>query len=562
MKRLAAVFLTIPPVWAVAVVFLVPALETALILGVMVPGELTVVLGGALAARGRAPLSAILAAAVLGATAGDIVGYFLGRRYGEAIVRRKLKKKWGRAHRWLSSKGRERRIPRALRSLSAIRAADDRGGDGDSGAPFPPVGSSRGVHLGRGIGPAGLLRGARLRTPSARARSDHGHCRNRHRRRDCGDDLAAQPSPLAPLRGSVPVVFPGCRPRRAAGDPLHFQIEHSGIASRAAMLDARMGNVSSKSMSLKPPSPARSCMFAPGGADGTESALSESEGLVIRLRAGHWRQSRSRRRKRNGKLGDFELGSREGKEFPMRSTCRLLLATILLAAAAGLALAQDATNTPPPAPPLPVATPAAPAPAASSEQNGVAPDATAPLQAPDTSAAVPPPQASVPAAPSASSAITASEKPSSSEKSSSRNAKKISRKTEKASSGESKESPEKAAAAAAAVSSTSPGGPPPSGPSATNETSASTQTDLQPPAPTVDQKTAASPVAEDVHGNEGVRERGMGVGSWVLVGICLLGVIGVIAFVVVGRKGEDERLSIIDHDLSDSHSPMAHTRLS
>lgn len=106
MKRLAAVFLTIPPVWAVAVVFLVPALETALILGVMVPGELTVVLGGALAARGRAPLSAILAAAVLGATAGDIVGYFLGRRYGEAIVRRKLKKKWGRAHRWLSSKGR------------------------------------------------------------------------------------------------------------------------------------------------------------------------------------------------------------------------------------------------------------------------------------------------------------------------------------------------------------------------------------------------------------------------------------------------------------------------
>jgi membrane-associated protein len=105
MKRLAAVFLTIPPVWAVAFVFLVPALETALVLGVVVPGELTIVLGGALAARGRAPLPAVLAAAVAGANAGDIVGYFLGRRYGEHIIRRKLKKKWGRAHRWLSSKG-------------------------------------------------------------------------------------------------------------------------------------------------------------------------------------------------------------------------------------------------------------------------------------------------------------------------------------------------------------------------------------------------------------------------------------------------------------------------
>lgn len=59
-----------------------------------------------MAERGRAPLPAILAAAVVGATVGDIVGYLLGRRYGKQVVRRKLKKKWSRARRWLSSKGR------------------------------------------------------------------------------------------------------------------------------------------------------------------------------------------------------------------------------------------------------------------------------------------------------------------------------------------------------------------------------------------------------------------------------------------------------------------------
>jgi undecaprenyl-diphosphatase len=105
MKRLMAMFLTIPTAWAIAAVFLVPALETAVVLGMMLPGELTLVLGGALAARGRAPLWAILAAGVAGPLTGDVIGYFLGRRYGERIVRRKLKRKWDRAHRWLSKKG-------------------------------------------------------------------------------------------------------------------------------------------------------------------------------------------------------------------------------------------------------------------------------------------------------------------------------------------------------------------------------------------------------------------------------------------------------------------------
>jgi membrane-associated protein len=105
MERFVAWFLGISGAWAVAAVFLVPALETALVLGLMFPGEVVVILGGVLAARGDAPLWAILIAGVLGPIAGDTIGYLLGRRYGEEVVRRKLKKRWSPAHRWLSKKG-------------------------------------------------------------------------------------------------------------------------------------------------------------------------------------------------------------------------------------------------------------------------------------------------------------------------------------------------------------------------------------------------------------------------------------------------------------------------
>lgn len=97
--------MSIPPAAALAGIFLVPALETAVVLGFVLPGELTVVLGGVLASRGRLPLSAVLAASVLGPLAGDVVGYRLGRRYGEAVVRKRLGRRWERAHRQLSRKG-------------------------------------------------------------------------------------------------------------------------------------------------------------------------------------------------------------------------------------------------------------------------------------------------------------------------------------------------------------------------------------------------------------------------------------------------------------------------
>lgn len=73
--------------WAVlAVVFLAPALEASAFLGVVIPGEIAVLLGGVLAFEHRAPLPAVLAAAVAGAIIGDSVGYVVGRRWGRRLL--------------------------------------------------------------------------------------------------------------------------------------------------------------------------------------------------------------------------------------------------------------------------------------------------------------------------------------------------------------------------------------------------------------------------------------------------------------------------------------------
>jgi membrane protein DedA with SNARE-associated domain/membrane-associated phospholipid phosphatase len=73
--------------WALAVVFLGPALESSAFVGFVFPGEIAVLLGGVLAFQGRVSLGAAIAAAVLGAITGDTVGYWVGRRWGQQILR-------------------------------------------------------------------------------------------------------------------------------------------------------------------------------------------------------------------------------------------------------------------------------------------------------------------------------------------------------------------------------------------------------------------------------------------------------------------------------------------
>ena len=105
LERLIHAFFSIPGPVAVGTVFLLAAAETALFVGFLLPGELAVILGGVLAARAHVPLAGVLAAGVSGPILGDSIGYFLGRRYGDEVSHKRLKKRWERAQRWIKQKG-------------------------------------------------------------------------------------------------------------------------------------------------------------------------------------------------------------------------------------------------------------------------------------------------------------------------------------------------------------------------------------------------------------------------------------------------------------------------
>jgi membrane-associated protein len=70
------------------VVFALPALEASTLLGIVVPGELALVLGGVLAHQGRVALWAAVVAGAAGAVVGDTVGYAVGRRVGKWLLAR------------------------------------------------------------------------------------------------------------------------------------------------------------------------------------------------------------------------------------------------------------------------------------------------------------------------------------------------------------------------------------------------------------------------------------------------------------------------------------------
>jgi membrane protein DedA with SNARE-associated domain/membrane-associated phospholipid phosphatase len=71
---------------AVAVVFLLPALESSAFLGFVFPGEIGVLLGGVLASQNKASLVAVLMAAIAGAIVGDSIGYEVGKRWGRRML--------------------------------------------------------------------------------------------------------------------------------------------------------------------------------------------------------------------------------------------------------------------------------------------------------------------------------------------------------------------------------------------------------------------------------------------------------------------------------------------
>jgi undecaprenyl-diphosphatase len=71
---------------AVALIFVLAALECSAFLGIIVPGEVAVIIGGVLAFQARIPLWAAIVAAVVGASIGDSIGYVIGKRWGRRIL--------------------------------------------------------------------------------------------------------------------------------------------------------------------------------------------------------------------------------------------------------------------------------------------------------------------------------------------------------------------------------------------------------------------------------------------------------------------------------------------
>jgi membrane protein DedA with SNARE-associated domain/membrane-associated phospholipid phosphatase len=86
MGHLADRILALHGLAALAVVFLFPALEASVFVGVVIPGEIAVILGGVLAFEHRVSLPAVIVAAVAGAIIGDTIGYLVGRRWGRRLL--------------------------------------------------------------------------------------------------------------------------------------------------------------------------------------------------------------------------------------------------------------------------------------------------------------------------------------------------------------------------------------------------------------------------------------------------------------------------------------------
>jgi len=87
-SSIAESILRLPPALALLLVFALPLLEASAFVGFIIPGEIGVLLGGVLANQHKVSLTAVLVLGISGAIIGDSVGYEIGKRYGERLLRK------------------------------------------------------------------------------------------------------------------------------------------------------------------------------------------------------------------------------------------------------------------------------------------------------------------------------------------------------------------------------------------------------------------------------------------------------------------------------------------
>jgi membrane protein DedA with SNARE-associated domain len=73
--------------WAAVIMFVTAFGESFAFLSLLFPGTTLLIAAGTLMSGGTLPYAPVLIAAVLGATLGDTVSYWIGRRYGDSITR-------------------------------------------------------------------------------------------------------------------------------------------------------------------------------------------------------------------------------------------------------------------------------------------------------------------------------------------------------------------------------------------------------------------------------------------------------------------------------------------
>jgi membrane protein DedA with SNARE-associated domain/membrane-associated phospholipid phosphatase len=96
--------------WAYVVLALLAAAESAAFVGLAIPGETAMLLGGFLAFQGRVSLGVMMAAGAVGAVVGDSVGYEVGHLFGEPLKHSRLgrrvgQRRWARGEAYLRAKG-------------------------------------------------------------------------------------------------------------------------------------------------------------------------------------------------------------------------------------------------------------------------------------------------------------------------------------------------------------------------------------------------------------------------------------------------------------------------
>lgn len=137
--------------WGYIVVFLLAAAEGAALIGLFLPGETAMLLGGVLVYQDRAGLALMLLIGCAGAAIGDSIGYWIGRRFGGRIRSSRLGRKvgeerWERAGDYLRERGAKAVF--LARFLGFLRTL------------VPPLAGSTGMPYGRFViynAPAAIL---------------------------------------------------------------------------------------------------------------------------------------------------------------------------------------------------------------------------------------------------------------------------------------------------------------------------------------------------------------------------------------------------------------------